>query len=62
MATLLLLKLSKTRKYRDIGRLEPNYVRVEFETTAGCWDIFAICGPHIPKYRVSENSHLRDIL
>ena len=24
------LDTSKTRKYRDIGRLEPNYVRLEF--------------------------------
>ena len=30
--------------------------------TTGWWDIFAIRGPYIPKYRVGGNSHIRDIL
>ena len=50
-----------TRKYRDIGRVEPSYLRLEFQTTPDCWDIFGIRGPHIPKYRVGGNSHLRQI-
>ena len=36
----------KSQKYRDIGRLEPNYVPNEFYIAVTYRDIFAIRGTH----------------
>ena len=37
--------IHKTHEYRDVRRLEPNYVPFEFYTNVGYRRYFAICGP-----------------